>query len=490
MKILKLALVVLLLDGIDAVGQTERIKVQSKKFKTSSGILIQGEQGYLAVPENRQDPHSRNIKIKFIRLQSLAADPAAPVIYLEGGGSPCTWQAEDPQYLQDWLPVLEVSDLIFIDQRGTTDKKLIYTWGGEYPEEFFVSEAAAAAHYKAFCRQALEHYRQKGIDVQGYDIVEHAEDVQQLSEALSIDQYSIFGFSFGTHIGMALMKLYEKNIVNAVLVSADGLDQSFNYPHYLDDHFQKIAQLASQNEEISEAIPNLQELLEKVMMKLANTPATVSIKNPLSGKRMNVKVGPFGLALILRLDIDDTNDIPILPRLLYTIDQGDYAMLQWFVQKRIAFVLALPGNGINQALASGASSDRWQKIEQQAKQSVFGNVVNFPFYDAYQVWPGDRLGLDTLQPYAVQARTLFVTGDLDCRTPVQQVNEIVKGFTNATHLVVKNAGHEQALWNRKIFDEAIPQFLRGKDVSHIEAAYKKIQFLPLKGPSDAHPSVR
>jgi pimeloyl-ACP methyl ester carboxylesterase len=277
---------------------------------------------------------------------------------------------------------------------------------------------------------------------------------------------------------MAAIKLFPTEIVNAVFAGTDGLDQSFNYPKHLDDHVQKIAKMAAADPLINRTMTDLDGLLKKVMAKLDSSPVTVTIKHPITGKAMQAKVGPFGLALILRLDIDDTNDIPAIPRLLYTIDQGDYSMLKLFVQKRIAFAFALPGNGINQAIASGVSDERLNTIEAQSKESLFGNVVNFPFYDARKAWPANPAAMDTSKPLSTTVRTLFITGSLDCRTPVQQVHEIMQGFSNATHLVVENAGHEQAMWDTQIFDEAIPQFLSGRDVSKVNAFYKEIKFAP------------
>lgn len=469
-------------------GQAGTIEIKKKKFHTLDKTIIEGELGYLTVPENRENPDSRKIKVKFIRLKSLAQNPKEPVVYLEGGGSACTWQAEKPKYLNDWLPILQVSDLIFVDQRGTTDRKLIYVRKDEYPEEFLVSAQVALEDYQSLCTKALQSFQQKGIDVQGYGVAAHAKDIIELTQGLGIDRYSIFGFSYGTHIGMALIKLHEKSIANAVLAGADGLDQSFNYPSHLDNQFERVAKLADQDTLINRTIPSLKLLLNRVMDKLEREPMEVSVKHPLTKKSIAVKIGPFGLALILRLDIDDSNDIPVIPRLLYSIDQGDKAMLQWFVQKRIAFTLAVPGNGINQGIASWASAERWAQIEREAKESTFGNVVNFPFYEASEVWPRKQLKIDTSVPLKSEVRTLFISGDLDGRTPVSQVNEISEGFSNSTHLIAKNAGHEQAMWYAEIFDEAIPQFLVGKDVSHFNAT-RKIKFIPLQGPSDRHPSI-
>ncbi|MEO9483790.1 MAG: alpha/beta fold hydrolase [Ekhidna sp.] len=484
-----ICIVMLIVTMTNAIAQNPSLSLKQKKYKTSEEIVISGEVGYLSVPENRTNPDSRTIKIKYIRLKSLSENPKEPVIYLEGGGSACTWQAENPKYLNDWIDILEISDLIFIDQRGTADRKLIHIQKNGYPENFFVSEHAATTYYQSFSEEALEAFEKKGLDVQGYTIEAHAEDVNALVEALEIDAYSIFGFSFGTSIGMALMKLHEDKITNAVLVSADGPHQSFNYPSYLDSHFKKIAEMVSQNEEISQVIPDLNVLLKQVMEKLENKPTVVSVKHPLNKKSLDVKVGAYGLGLILRLDIDDVNDIPVIPRLLYGIDQGDYSLLQWFVQKRIRYALGLPGNGINQGIASGVSPERLKRIQDEAETSPFGNVVNFPFGAAVSVWPQTTLSFDTSTPLTTAVRTLFITGDLDCRTPVQQVNELAKGFSNVTHLVVRNAGHEQAMWDSDIWSGAIPQFLKGADVSGIDAYYSNIKFLPLTGPAKSHPSL-
>ena len=449
----KIALLILFLSCFQVFAQQNAIEIKAKKYKTEDKSFIQGEVGYLTVPENRQNPKSRKIKLKFIRLKSLTANPKAPVVYLEGGGSACTWQAESPKDLSDWLPILQVSDLIFVDQRGTTDKKLIHIWREEFPTNFFVSEADAAAHYQEMCKGALTYANEKGIDPAGYHIEAHAKDIHAVTKALNIEKYSIYGFSFGTHIGMAMMKLYPDYIENAVLIGADAPNQSFNFPSYLDSHVKKVAAMAAKDTTVTQTVPDLDVLLENVMKKLADEPVAITVKNPLNGKKMAINVGTFGLSLILRLDIDDVYDIPVIPRLLYTIDQGDYSLLTWFVQKRIKFAFGVPINGINQALASGASAERWEQIEKQAKESQFGNVVNFPFYDAKAVWPENNLSFDITEPLSTNIRTLFVTGDLDCRTPIDQVNETSKGFSNYTHVIVENAGHEKAMWNVKIFDK-------------------------------------
>ena len=479
-----------LLGSQTLLAQSKLVDRQSRTFKTTQNIDIKGEVGFLETLENRKDPNSRTIRVKYIHLKSLAAEPLTPILYLEGGGSAVTWQAEDPGSLSDWLSLLQIADLIFIDQRGTTDQSLIHIWQGPFPENFMVSAEAAGTHYRAMARQALPAFKSRNIDVTGYTTEEHAEDVKELTEALGLDRFNLLGFSFGTHIGMTTMRLFPEKIENAVLIGADAPDQSFNYPSHLDEHVQKVADMVAADPELSAQIPDFTQLLNKLMKQVEANPVTVTVKNPLTREDMPVKVGAFGLGLVLRLDIDDANDLPVMPRLLYSIDQGDLSLLQWFVQKRIVFALALPGNGINQALASGILPERQKTIEAEAKTSPFGNIVNFPFYDMRGPWPVKELAPRLQAPLQSNIRTLFVSGDLDARTPVQQVDETRKGMSNAIHLVVKGAGHEQVLWAAEIIDEAIPQFLQGKDVSQTRPVYGKVAFIPITGASGKHPSIK
>lgn len=470
-------------------GQSKLVEVEAKKFKTNIKLKIEGKSGFMEVPENRSNPNSRKIKIKFTHLKSLSENPVAPVVFLEGGGGMSTWQAESKSDLTDWVEILNVADLIFIDRRGASDESLTYIWQAEFPKDFFLTEELATTHYQSMAKAALQYFEQSNIDISGYNVEEHAHDVNDLMNRLGIERYSIFGTSYGSHIGMAAMKLFPDRIEKSIFAGADGLDQSFNYPRYLDIYVDRLGAMLKQDSSINSKIPDFKELVRRVMKKLDKEPALVTVKNPLTNSRVEMSIGSFGLGLILRLDIDDTNDIPVIPRLLYSIDNNDYSLLTWFVQKRIALGLALPGNGINQQLASGTNKERWQIIQKEADESLFGNTVNFPFSAVKDHWIVNNLTFDLSNPLKTEIPTLFVTGTLDCRTPIEQVNETLRTFSNVKHIKVENAGHEQAMWDAEVFDKAIPRFLLNQKIKKENVYYSDIKFLPIEGSTKGHPSV-
>ena len=110
--------------GEDGPQPAGAVVLEARELEAAGGQTVQAQVGRLSVPEVRSDPESRTIRLAFVRLQSRAERPAAPLVYLAGGpGGSATWQAEEPGWLANWLPILEVCDVILLDQRGTGESR-------------------------------------------------------------------------------------------------------------------------------------------------------------------------------------------------------------------------------------------------------------------------------------------------------------------------------------------------------------------------------
>ena len=140
--------------------------------------------------------------------------------------------------------------------------------------------------------------------------------------------------------------------------------------------------------------------------------------------------------------------------------------------------------------SSGVTAGRRSLIDAQAKTSRFADVINFP-YDVDDVWNAPDLGDTFRSPLLSPVRTLFVSGDLDCNTPPYQAEELRWGMTNTTHLIVRNAGHEQTFWQNGTALPVLRDFLAGRDVADRFITYPALRFVPLEGtdPQVTHPSV-
>ncbi|MEM6377622.1 MAG: alpha/beta hydrolase [Bacteroidota bacterium] len=481
---------------LKAQHEAGHLEVEATSFKSASGQTIQAQQGQLWVPENRNNQQSDVIAISFVHLKSTNSKPQSPIIYLEGGpGSSCTWQAGNPDYLDYWLPFLSVSDVILLDQRGTGQgsERVLHIWQNEIPSDIFVSQEKANEHFLNIAREAAPALKAKGVDLNGYTSKQSAEDMEDLRKKLGIQQWTLFGFSYGTHLGQAYLRYFEDRVANAILVGVEGPNHTYKLPLSMDQQFRKIALMAQQDPAISKEVPDLEALYKRVIKKLEQNPIELSFTSPLTGQPMPMKIGPFGLRVIMRIDIGDASDIPVFPRLLYAIDQGDYSSLQWFIQKRITLPFGVQGMGTTMDLASGVSPERRAQIAKEEKETLFPGVANVPLdiYDKIpEVWPNPDLGEEFRSAMTTAVPTLFMSGTLDCNTPPFQAEEVRWGFSNGQHIVVRNAGHEQILRHPQAIDKIL-DFLKGENVDGFNLSFPALKFIPLQGTDSEvwHPAL-
>jgi len=264
-----IALVFVVFCAPSVLAQTDfadRLHMEEKSFRASNGTKVLGLSGTLAVPENRNNPGSETLQIGFVRLKSKAENPQAPLVYLAGGpGVASTWHAEEPRSLKRWLPYLELGDVILVDQRGTgagQPRVLSYYLEG-LPEDVLVSADRMQEYYTRLMAHTQQDFAERGVDLAGYTTVQNAQDIDELRQALGIEKVSLYGFSYGTHLGQAYMKYYGDHVENAVLIGVEGLNHTVKLPMSMDLQFQKLAQLVAADPEVSQQVPDLMALYRR-----------------------------------------------------------------------------------------------------------------------------------------------------------------------------------------------------------------------------------
>ncbi|MEP7271954.1 MAG: alpha/beta hydrolase [Acidobacteriota bacterium] len=130
-------------------------------------------------------------------------------------------------------------------------------------------------------------------------------------------------------------------------------------------------------------------------------------------------------------------------------------------------------------IASGVSTERAARINLEKPRALFGNAINFPFDDAEfrAAWEIADLGEGFRAPLRSDVPTLFLSGDLDGRTSIEDADQVRRGFSRAQQMIVRGAAHDfyhltpQVLANMLAFLEGkpvmqridVPVQLRGPD---------------------------
>jgi pimeloyl-ACP methyl ester carboxylesterase len=179
------------------------------------------------------------------------------------------------------------------------------------------------------------------------------------------------------------------------------------------------------------------------------------------------------------MDLGDTNDLPIFPALFHTIDRGDYSIFARFLEKRYAqFGGGVPIMSFVMDAASGATSDRYARMEREAKTALLGDVMNFPFPHIGKAMLNPDLGDEFRSEIKTGVPTLFISGTLDNNTPPFQADEVRRSFRQSTHLIIDNAGHESMLIEPRV-QQLIVDYLNGRDVSGVKIALPRLKFFAI-----------
>src|SRR5262245_8761820 len=154
-------------------------------------------------------------------------------------------------------------------------------------------------------------------------------------------------------------------------------------------------------------------------------------------------------------------------------------MLSRLVERRFnEYSAGMPVMTLVMDASSGATRERDVRIAREAKTSLLGDVMNFPFPAIGEVFGNPDLGDKFRSPIQADVPTLFISGSLDNNTPPFQADETRRRFKQSAHIVVENAGHESML-DRPETQQAIVDFLLGKDVSRVKIALPPLKFRPI-----------
>jgi pimeloyl-ACP methyl ester carboxylesterase len=466
-------------SGALAMQSGPEVTYEPFTFKTKDGRQLPAELGRIKVPEIRSRADGRTIDLAFMRLKSTAKNPGPPLVLLAGGpgGSGI---AEAEIFFHVFEPLLEFGDVIAFEQRSTGRSRpyLVCSIKG-FEADSLVSRENMLRYAVEYFRGCADSWRSTGIDFSAYNIKESADDVDDLRRALGAEKINLWGFSYGTQLGFAVIRRHQRNINRAVFAGVEGPNDTRKLPSKIDRHFADIDRLVKADPEWSKLIPDFPALMRSIHEQLDRQPATVEIMNRQTKQKIKVAVGKFALQVMVGLDVGDTGDIAGFPALYYSISKGDYTLLARKTQGLQDRITApAPWAMIfSMDCASGATAERDRRIKNEAAKSLLGEAINFPWPQICQVWGSPDIGDDARAPVKSKVPTLFISGGLDGRTPISNSQELRKGFPNSELFIVDGAGHED-VFNPPATRQAIIEFLGGKPLSVKRVTHPPLKFIP------------
>lgn len=423
-------------------------------FEAENGESVEAFAGTFVVPENRPNPDSRDLTIHYVRFPATTDTLGAPIVYLSGGPGGSGINTAKGQRFPLFMAMRQHGDVIAYDQRGTgksNDMERCTRTGADLTD--IVSDKAALAGDLAALASCMDEWEAAGVDLDGYDTVENAKDLEDLRQHLGAKQISLWGISYGSHLGLAALRELDGRIDRAVFASIEGLDQTFKLPARTDAYFDRLQ--VAMNAADSDT-PDVKALIARVHAKFDAEPQLLDVDGT---KAMFHR---RDLQTLLSGAIADPKWAIMVVGIYRDLDRGDPSSLEqmfarWGVTSDHSY---LPMNRLTD-IASGTDPERRALIDTQGRTALIGTRLNAP-YESEDIRPHLVLGPDFRRPVQSDVPVLMLSGTLDGRTYPEAAREAMVGLAHAHHVLIKDAGHNLFMTDPAVGD-LIHQFMRGDD---------------------------
>ena len=448
---------------------TERASFEPFTFKSGSGVEVPAELGSFRVPEQRGNPASRMLTLRFVRFRATTANPGPPIVYLAGGPGGSGIGTAAGSRFPVFQALREVADVIAFDQRGTGRSNDIVPCvpPGEPSSPVIVTRDSVTTQFRRELQDCFAKWTAAGVAIDGYTTRESAADIDALRRALGAEQISLWGISYGSHLGLATLKSHGATIHRAVFAGIEGLDQTVKRPAVFDSLIGRVQTLIDRDSAARQAYPDLAATMRRVHSQLNASPARVTIP-AVGGRPETVLIfDAFPVQILVGGMMADPSGSAQVPLLYRAMAAGRYEQIAAIVCREFC---ARSGGyrGMPEAmdLASGISAARLAMIRREAVTGVLGDAINFPMPHVAGMRPSLDLGDSFRAPLRSAVPTLFISGTLDGRTSPTEAREELEGLRNGKHLLVENGGHNIFEADKRVAD-AVVAFFRGAEVQSL-----------------------
>lgn len=432
-------------------------EVRVRALAAPDGRSMEITTGFVRVPEQRggAGSNARWIDLAVVRLRWAGAAPSTANMLLAGGpgDSGTRLVAGLPERQAAALLDLMGGDVIGFDQRGTGRSQPSLALAEPVPLPLDVPGAPSTwlPLMERAARSAVEHFAAAGVRLQSYTSVESADDVDAVRRAFGYPRINLWGRSYGSHLALATVRRHPASVARLILVSPEGPDHSLKLPSQTDAAIRRIGERAG--------VPALPDTMRTVFERLRRAPVTLTVAD------RKLAIGAFDLQWLTAQALGDPRALATLPIAYREMAAGDFGRVgplilasrtRWGLGSAMKYMMDL---------ASYASPARLDRIRKEARASLLGNAMNFPVMELRGAWPEADLGAEYRKPVRSEVPALFLVGDLDARTPIENAREIAAGLPRSKVVVVENGAHQFDLFGAPAIQPLLRDFLRDRPIA-------------------------
>jgi pimeloyl-ACP methyl ester carboxylesterase len=396
------------------------------------------------------------------------------VVYLAGGPGDGAWL--DPDRIGFWWQFVADNawvnerDLVLVDQRGTglTEPRM------DCPEAeaaqvhslaFGLNRTAARAESvkaAAACRARVE---KEGHDPLSYTSRDSATDLHDLMAALKLQQWNVYGLSYGTRLALTYARDYPHDVRSLILDSVYLPESAFieDDAWRTDRAFRMLFDGCRRDPDCDRWYPNLEQRLQTLVEKLNQTPieSEVDLDN---GQRTKVVVTGELLLNYLFQNLYNRSGIETVPQIIDLFEHGSRSA----IVSEIGYLANLFVDRPDWGDALSLSVDCHEEVPFADFDKLRRDYLRYPLLKSFAnddswgaacaKWPMGPIDPLENAPIYSDVPTLLLTGLYDPITPPQYARLAGSRLVNSFYFEFLSAGHD-VLSNEPCADELAKQFL-------------------------------
>jgi pimeloyl-ACP methyl ester carboxylesterase len=434
-----------------ADGYPPRFEEAACPFSASREVLQGIRCGWLEVPENRAAPEGRRLRLAVAILKSPSPTPRPdPLVFLHGGPGQATVQfAPRIATSRAWSHLRAERDLILYDQRGTGLSEPGFCPSLEVdltmlPLQGLSREAFSEGKRAAFARCAAE-MAERGVDLSQYNSVASALDLRDLRLALGLEQWNVWGVSYGGRLGLEAMRTAPGGIRAVVLDSPVPPNATIwaDIPAGLTDGLERTFARCAADGACAAAFPDAERRFWDLLDALDREPIAVPLR-AVPGSPDTMRVTGRLLAEGLFGGLYQPAFHAALPLLMREVERRNQDLLVNLAQQ-LRPPLGLISLGLQWTIECNETAP-------------FNDANTRPASNDSRILLLERLGVgadardcDALHPFrakperhtpvASELPVLFVAGALDTGAPAEYSRQAALTLPNSRVVVLPGGGH-------------------------------------------------
>ncbi len=417
-----------------------------------TGEMLNFECGYVVVPVRHAAPDGPTLRLPVAVRRAPGGGAPDPLLLAQGGPGGDAFEVFS--LLVPMTQIAAERDIVVFNQRGTpyatpeltcpeTDAALAERLASPLDESDRIYYTALDACYQRLLAE--------GVDLSAFNSLENAADIPFIARALGYDVYNFYGVSYGTLLGLHLMRNHPEGLRSVILDSVVSTDINFVSEEARSETrvLREVFAACEADAACRASYPNLEQRYFALVRRYDEKPVSLTLADPETGERYEALVDGrrlrdliFQLLYIARMNV-------ILPRLIHDLEQGDtrYLETMWplFVFNQLIAegmyysVVCAEENDIDPAAVSLA--DLPPEIAATVREKLQNYVA------ACARWAVEPLPASVDDPVVSDIPTLLLSGRFDPVTPPAFAQAAAIGLSNATTLIDPLAAHGVAFFN-------------------------------------------